>query len=304
MLTVFKRQHTTQNTLNPRSKTVSASSAGAALIVVCLAVFGVSAQRGEGPPAPAQKPYVPLTADAIAANPDRYVGENVTVTASVGEVLSRSAFAVLQRPVVAKSEPKDVLVLAPILNAPVEPNKYVTVAGEVVRFDPAEISKKVKGYQVDLAPDLIERYRGRPAVVAKVVVNDKSINLAMRMPPPETPEEKALGDTMKKIAPAFAALRSGVDAAKADVAAQQIAVLKQGFAQTEAVWKTKGVPDAIKLSQDARKRVDAIEQAATATDWDTAKKSVATLNQSCQGCHASYRERFDDGSYRIKKPGN
>jgi cytochrome c556 len=255
------------------------------------------------PPAPPPKPYVPLAADALANNSEHYVGENVTVTAAVGRVLSRSAFAVEQRPVVAKQDSKDVLVLAPILNGPVEPNKYVTVAGEVVRFDPAEIAKKVKGYQVDLPPDAIEKYRGRPAIVAKVVVNDKSVDLAMRMPPPETAEEKALDAQMKKIAPAFAALRGGVDASKSDVASQQIAVLKQAFTQTESIWKTKGIAEATKLAQDARKHVDAIEQSAIGGDWEAAKKSVASLNQACQTCHTSYRERFDDGSYRIKKPG-
>jgi soluble cytochrome b562 len=172
-----------------------------------------------------------------------------------------------------------------------------------VRFDPAEIAKKVKGYQVDLPPDAIEKYRGRPAIVARVVVNDKSVDLAMRLPPPETPEEKALDATMKKIAPAFAALRGGIDVSKSDVAAQQIAVLKQAFAETESIWKRKGVAEAMKLAQDARKHVDAIEQSTTGGDWEAAKKSVATLNQSCQTCHASYRERFDDGSYRIKKAG-
>jgi len=268
-------------------------------VVVLLSI----AHAQQPPPAPPGKPYVPLAADALASNSDHYVGENVTLTAAVGRVLSRSAFAVEQRPVVAKQDAKDVLVLAPILNGPVEPDKYVTVAGEVVRFDPAEIAKKVKGYQVDLPPDAIEKYRGRPAIVAKVVVNDKSVDLAMRLPPPETPEEKALDARMKKIAPAFAALRGGVDASKSDVAAQQIAVLKQAFAETESIWKQKGVAEAMKLAQDARKHVDAIEQSTTGGDWEAAKKSVATLNQSCQTCHASYRERFDDGSYRIKKAG-
>src|SRR5919197_2400335 len=273
--------------------------------LVASIVASVAIAHAQQPPPPAPlKPYVPLAADALATSSDQYVGENVTLTAAVGRVLSRSAFAVEQRPVVAKQDAKDVLVLAPILNGPVEPNKYVTVAGEVIRFDPAEIATKVKGYQVDLPPDAIEKYRGRPAIVAKVVVNDKSIDLAMRLPPPETAEEKALDAQMKKIAPAFAALRGGIDGSKSDVAAQQVAVLKQAFAQTEAIWKTKGIAEATKLAQDARKHVDAIEQSAIGGDWEAAKKSVATLNQACQTCHASYRERFDDGSYRIKKPGS
>ena len=141
----------------------------------------------------------------------------------------------------------------------------------------------------------------RAPLVASIVA---SVAIAhAQQPPPETPEERALDATMKKIAPAFAALRGGVEASKSDIAAQQIAVLKQAFGETESIWKQKRVAEAMKLAQEARKHVDSNEQSSYGGDWEAAKKSVATLNQSCQTCHASYRERFDDGSFRIKKPG-
>ena len=277
----------------------------AAVTLLVMAAPFMSAQRRGGPPdapaAPAAKPYVPVPTTALAKNPDPYVGENVTITASVGKVLSKSAFVIDQ---MIKNVPAgaDVLVLAPILNGTVEPEKYVTVAGELVRFDPAEIAKKVKGYQVDLPADLIEHYRGRPAVIAKVVVNDKMVDLAMRLPPPYTADEKALDDTMKKVGPAAAALRTAVDGSKADVTAQNLTVLKPAFAQTEAFWKSKGVPEAMKIAQDARGHVDAVEKAVAGGDWDAAKKSAASLAQTCGTCHNTYRERFDDGSFRAKLP--
>ena len=40
--------------------------------------------------------------------------------------------------------------LAPRLNGPVDPNTYVTVVGEVVRFDPEAIARKSKDYAIDL----------------------------------------------------------------------------------------------------------------------------------------------------------
>ena len=64
---------------------------------------------------------------------------------------SRLAFAVNQGKLKSAS---DVLVLAPRLNSPVDPNTYVTVVGEVVRFDPDEIARKTKDYAVDLPPDM------------------------------------------------------------------------------------------------------------------------------------------------------
>jgi cytochrome c556 len=286
--------------LKPRAVT------GVVLSIAIAAVAVVSAQRRGGPPeggaAPAPKPYLPVGTTVLGKNPDPYVGENVTLTAAVDTVLSKSAFAIDQR-VNRAPAGHAVLVIAPILNGPVEPKKYVTVAGELVRFDPAEIAKKIKGYQVDLPADIVERFRGRLTVIAKVVVNDAMVDLAMRLPPPMSPEERVLDDTMKKVGPSFAALRSGVDGSKADVAAENAAVLRQAFAQTETFWKGKAVAEAAGLAQSARSHVDAIERAAASGNWDEAVKFVAILNQSCQACHASYRERFDDGSFRVKLGG-
>jgi cytochrome c556 len=276
---------------------------GVALALVAAWIAVGSAQRGNAPDgaAPAAKPYVPLATTVLAKDPDKYIGKNVTLTATVARVLTKSAFSIDQRGKNGATG-HDVLVLAPILNGPVEAGKFVTVAGELVTFDPAAIAAKVKDYRLDLPSDLVDRYRGRPVVIAKVVVNDAMVDLAMRLPPPMSADEKALDDTMKRVGAAFAALRTGVDASNASATAPSVAVLKQAFAQTESFWKAKGVDRAAILAHEAGTRVDAIEKASAGGDWDAAKKTVATLNQSCQSCHASYRERFDDGSFRVK-PG-
>lgn len=271
----------------------------AALVAAWVAV--ASAQRGGGPDgaAPAPPPYAPLATTVLAKNPERYIGKRVTLTAMVARVLTKSAFSIDQHGKNGAAG-HDVLVLAPILNGPVEAGKLVTVAGELVTFDPSAIEAKVKGYRLELASDLVEQYRGRPAVIAKVVVNDAMVDLAMRLPPPMSADEKVLDDAMKKVGAAFAALRTGVDASNANAAGPNVAVLKQAFVQTESFWKAKGVDQAVTLAREAATRVDAIEKASAGGDWDAAKKSVATLNQSCQSCHTSYRERFDDGSFRVK----
>ncbi len=286
---------------------------GVTLSMATMAI--ASAQRGapqgegggRGAAAPAQKPYLPVGTTAIAKNPDQYVGELVTLTASVETVLSKSSFAIDQH---VKGQPSGspLLVIAPILNAPVEANKYVTVAGELVTFDPAQITKaaetvaKTKNLQLDLPPDLAAKFKGKPVLVAKIVVNDKMVDLAMRVPPPYTADEKALDEAMKKVGPAAQALRGAVDGSKADVVAQNLAVLKPAFAQTEAFWKSKNVPEAMTIAQDARKHADAVEKAVAGGDWDGAKKSAAALNGTCGACHGAYRERFDDGQFRAKMP--
>jgi cytochrome c556 len=197
--------------------------------------------------------------------------------------------------------PGDVLVLAPRLNSPVDPSTYVTVVGEVVRFDPDEIARKSKDYAVDLSPELVQKYRGHPAILATAVINAKMIDLAKRLPPPMSAEEQAFDNVMKKVGPAFAALRQA-DAATADATKENTAILKQAFAETETFWKTRGRADAVQWAQDARKQVAAVEQAAAAGKWDDVKTAAGTLGQACQSCHAAYRERFDDGSFRIKEP--
>jgi cytochrome c556 len=275
---------------------------------------GRGGQRGERggqpagqqqPAAPAAKPLVPVATNTVNANPDAYYGQGVTITAAVEQVLSKSAFAVDQRRVAgapAPSKPTDVLVLVPTLQSPVDPKSYVTVMGELVKFDPAEIAKKAKDYKLDLPADVIAKYNGRPALIAHSVITDKFVDLAKRLPPPMTADEEALSKVMKPLPPALAALRTAVEASKPEDATKNAAVLKQGFTDIEAFWKPKK-PDATQWAHDARMKVESIQAAITAGKWDDAKAAVPAVQQACGTCHNTYRERFDDGSFRIKTGG-
>src|SRR3954470_1381574 len=49
------------------------------------------------PAAPAPKPLVPVATNTIAANPDAYYGQAVTITASVEQIFTKSSFTVDQR---------------------------------------------------------------------------------------------------------------------------------------------------------------------------------------------------------------
>jgi cytochrome c556 len=256
------------------------------------------------PAAPPAKPLIPVATNTVNTNPDAYYGQGVTITAAVDQVLSKSAFAVDQRRVAgapAPSKPTDVLVLVPNLQSPVDPKSYVTVMGELVKFDPAEVAKKAKDYKIDLPPDAIAKYTGRPALIATSVITDKFVDLAKRLPPPMTADEETLSKVMKQLPPALAALRTAVDGSKAEDANKNAAVLKQGFTDTEAFWKTKK-PDATQWAHDARLKVEGIQAAIAAGKWEDAKAAVPAVQQACGTCHTAYRERFDDGSFRIKKP--
>ncbi len=244
---------------------------------LCFAWAAALIQAGQSAPASpaaAPKPLVPAAANSIAANPEAFLGQVVTVTASVDQILSPTTFTVDQDP--RKPAAGDVLVLAQSLSAPLIPNAHVTVIGEVIRHE------------------------GRPAIRATAVLTSAGIDLAKRIPPPMTPEEEALDKAMKAINPAFGAIRQAVAAAGGENAAQHAATLKQAFTETEAFWKKRGVADAQKWAGDARAQSEALERAITDGKWDDAKAAAGTLQQVCSACHGAYRERLDDGSYRLR----
>jgi cytochrome c556 len=292
--------------------------AGAGLLLLALASLSAQQppQPPAQPPAPAQtppaapppapgtppKPLVPVAASTLSANPDPYVGEWVTVTAAVEQLLAPLAFSLDQDK--TKSTGKEVLILAPRMNSPVNLNTYVTVIGEVVRFDPEEIGKKSKDYKVDLPADVIAKYRGKPAVLATAVVNSAGLDVAKKPLPPVTADDEHLTRIMKQVGPANTALRSDIEKMDVNLTKEHATALKQAFTQTEAFWKSKGKANAIQWAQEARKAAEGIDLAVASGNWDGVKSSAATLGQQCGACHTVYRERLDDGSYRVKLGGS
>jgi len=137
---------------------------------------------------------VPVATNAILQNADAYYGTVVTISAGVEEVLSKTAFVVDQRRAVRANEVKalgkPVLVIAPSLQGTVMPNKYVVVRGELVKFDEQSIVKAAAGYTLDVAPDVVQKYRGQPVLVASSVIDSTYTELA-KPPPPPKPAETA-----------------------------------------------------------------------------------------------------------------
>lgn len=250
------------------------------LMVLCIgwgAALIHAFQAGASAPAAAPRPLVPAAANSIAASPEAFYGQVVTITASVDRILSPTSFTVDQNP--KKNADSDVLVIVQSLSAPPILNAHVTVIGEVIRHD------------------------GRPAIRATTVLTSAGIDLAKRTLPPMTPEEEALDKTMKAIGPAFNAIRQAVAAPGGENVVPHATTLVKGFGTTETFWKTRGVADAQKWAADALAQSDALETAVAAGKWEDAKAALGALQQTCSACHAAYRERLDDGSYRIRSEG-
>ena len=138
---------------------------------------------------------VPVTTNAILQNADAYYGTVVTISAGVEAVLSKTAFVVDQRRAVRANEVKalgkPVLVIAPSLQGTVMPNKYVIVRGEIVKFAEESLVKAAAGYTLDLGPDVVQKYRGQPVLVADSVIDSMYAELAKPTPPPSKPAETA-----------------------------------------------------------------------------------------------------------------
>ena len=243
---------------------------------------------------------MPVAASTLAARPDQFVGMTVTLTAAVDQRYGGTAFSIDQDR--AASAGQDILVLAPLLNAPVEMNAYVTVIGEVVRFDPADAAARMKEAMPALAPDVAAKYRGRPAIIATSVINGAMTDLAKRLPPPMSPEELALSKVMKQVGPGFTTLRQSATASDGPETKAQAAALVKLFGEAAAFWKIQSRPDAIQWTADAQTASGAIEAAAAKGDWEAVKAGVPKLQAICASCHGIYRERLDDGSYRFKPP--
>ena len=253
------------------------------------------------PPAAAARPIVPSSASTLAAKPENFYGQIVTIYAAVEQKLAPTAFSVDQDK--TKSTGQEVVVLATRLHEAVEANAYVTVIGEVVRTDAAEIAKKARPGTPALPADVLAKYAGKPLILATSVVNGAFTDLARFIPPPMTPEEAVLDKAMKAVGGANGALRKGVDASNVELVKTNTAILAKAFTETETFWKGRGKTDAVKFAQDARAAVQAIETAAAAGNWNDAKTHAATLGQQCTSCHGNYRERGEDGSFFIK-PGS
>lgn len=240
--------------------------------------------------APAPKRPVPVAANTLTRTPDAYLGEVVSVSAPVGQMLSPTAFLL-----------GDLLVIAPTLTEPLEPHARATVVGEALRFDPSEIAARAKSYTLDVPAEALAAHQGRPAILATAVVNAALIDLAVRRPPPLTPEEATFDAVMKRVGPAFSSVGKAVASTDASAAAADTKTLASAFVEAEAFWKARGTADALEWTRAARKHVAALERAVSSNNWDAAKASAGELGKVCQACHSTYRERFDDGSYALRK---
>ncbi len=241
---------------------------------------------------------VPVTASSLAKHPETYIGATVALTATVERQLSPTVFVVDQDK--AKSLPEVVLVIAPTLQSPPPANSYVNVVGDAIAFDPVEVAKRLKDYKLDVAPDVLASFRGKPVVLATAVVGTDMVDLAKKKPAPITDDDVKLTAIMKQVTPSLNALRAAATAQQAAEAKTKAAELKGFFTDVQAVFRAHGIADGVTSAGEAIKFADAASAAAAAAKWTDVTAAATSLNGVCGSCHNAHRERQDDGTYRLK----
>jgi len=270
-------------------------AAGALAIVASIAVRAEQGQGGGG-----RGGMVPMTASTIARNPAAHMGETVSMMAAVEAQLSKTVFTVDQD---RTKTGEEILIIAPTLQTPPQANAYVTIQGEVFKFDPAEVAKKARNYTLDLSPELIAKYQGKPAVLATVVVTQALVDIAKRVLPPMTPAELAFRQNMLTIDGGAKALVAGMDQPNPTQLKDTIAGMKKAYTDVEAFFKGRNTEDAIKWAGDSLKIVTDMEAGLAAGKLEVVKAGTTNVRAICAQCHGAHRERQDDGTFRIKSGG-
>ena len=274
--------------------------AGILCVVLSAALSAQRGRRGGGN----ANAGLPVATNAILRNPTAYYGKQITVSAGVDRMLTKTAFLVDQW---KTTGPKDVqpigqpvLVIAPYLTNALDHRNYLIVRGELLKFDTAALARVASEYKLDLGPELWEKFQGQPMLLAASVLNSTYTELSKKPVLPPTANELALSEAMKAINPAFAALKAAVDGSNAGDVARNTAQLKPAFAQTEKIWDDVGQSSAGQWARDAQDFIASIEHDAAKGDWDHVKFAAGKLNALCGSCHTAFRDRADDGTFRMK----
>jgi cytochrome c556 len=261
-------------------------------------VWTMAGRAQQTAPAPAAQ-LIPVAVNSLLTQPDLYIGQTVSLYGPVEQVLSATTFSMDQN--AKQASMTDLFIVAPTLQASPKAGAYVTVVGAVLRMDTAELTRRARNYTLDVPTTVAERYRGKVMVLATSVVDGALVDLAKAPPVPVTPEEEAFDRVMKRINPASAELRKGADGSDVALVTKNTAVLSAAFGETKKFFEGRKNAEAVGWATQAVALMATIEKGAAAGQWSDVKTAATTLTGLCQSCHAAFRERQEDGSYRVKK---
>jgi cytochrome c556 len=117
----------------------------------------------------------------------------------------------------------------------------------------------------------------------------------------QSADEDEYAGTMKRISTAFARLRRANAAMKHEDGRRAAASLETDFRWVSRYWERTGNVEATKLARQATAAARTTNRASTTMDMAALGRAEQSLERSCRECHARFRERLADGTYRIKR---
>lgn len=114
-----------------------------------------------------------------------------------------------------------------------------------------------------------------------------------------------LDTVMKKAGPAMQTIQKAIGANAFADAKAQIGTVRQAVIDSQNFWVVKKKEDALKMNKESLARIDAFEQAISASGV-TAESAMAAykdMGGACRSCHQQYRATDADNNY-ILKPGS
>lgn len=104
---------------------------------------------------------------------------------------------------------------------------------------------------------------------------------------------------MKTAGGSMGALKKAIDAKSGAEAAATAKKLDGVFGDVAEFWEKRGgASDAVGFAKDAQ--AAAKEIASNSESGGDANTSFGKLGATCKGCHATHREKAEDGSWKIK----
>jgi hypothetical protein len=115
-----------------------------------------------------------------------------------------------------------------------------------------------------------------------------------------------LNEAMKTIGLAFTLTRSAIDKNSPETAKDYLVRARDQLATTITYWRDRKNEDAIATLRETLKKMDALDAAMSGetVDMKAAATLAGSVGQSCEACHAKYREQDPTTkAYRVKPDG-
>ncbi len=116
----------------------------------------------------------------------------------------------------------------------------------------------------------------------------------------EALDEKAFQKHMKAVGKANKDFKGNFESKNAAAVEKDGAAVAESYKAMAGFFKARKNDDAVKWSDDSATAAAATATAAKAGDWDKVKSEWSAVGKNCKACHDKYREKLDDGSYKIK----